>query len=392
VLDWVRSRWRPSPQPIPGRDVFAEGVFPVGVATHDLGLTRLFDLATVLMVLGCRPGDRVLDLGAGSGFSSEMLARFGYDAIAVDPDIQSLRHNRRRPSFDAARIAGRVRVAASLAQELPFDRSSFDGIIGLNVLHHVPDLTRTIQELARVLRPGRRAVFCEPGLRHLEMQETKRAIAEHGENDRPFDVLAFLRTARTEGFAHALLPATLHTPLRLVPVEEVDLFASGQHPHPQLTERGVLRELHEHHAFALLIREGEREKTSRLPGLLRADVHVLDVPQVMTRERPYSVRALIRNTGDTRWMWAPSPMGGYVTVGCKLALPTGRVVRDDIGRTLLPADVAAGGEVTVDVKLVVPSSIAPGSYRLHFDLVDELICWFSDLPHNTPQSFDVVVG
>ena len=64
------------------------------VATHDLGVRRLFDLATVLMLLDCRPGDRVLDLGAGSGFSSEMLARLGYDVVAVDPDHASAGNNR----------------------------------------------------------------------------------------------------------------------------------------------------------------------------------------------------------------------------------------------------------------------------------------------------------
>ena len=62
--------------------------------THDLGLRRLFDLSSVLLMLECRPGDRVLDLGAGSGFSSEMLARFGYHVIAIDPDLRALSHNR----------------------------------------------------------------------------------------------------------------------------------------------------------------------------------------------------------------------------------------------------------------------------------------------------------
>jgi 2-polyprenyl-3-methyl-5-hydroxy-6-metoxy-1,4-benzoquinol methylase len=59
------------------RDAFADGLFPICVATHDLGIRRLFDLATVLLLLDCRPGDRVLDVGAGAGFSSEMLARLG---------------------------------------------------------------------------------------------------------------------------------------------------------------------------------------------------------------------------------------------------------------------------------------------------------------------------
>ncbi len=66
-------------------DVFEAGLFPLSPETHDQGLRWLFDLSTLLMLLDCRPGDRVLDLGAGSGLSSEMLARFGYDVVAVDP-------------------------------------------------------------------------------------------------------------------------------------------------------------------------------------------------------------------------------------------------------------------------------------------------------------------
>ena len=72
------------------------------------------------MLLDCRPGDRVLDLGAGSGFSSEMLARLGYDVVALDPDHVSLCNTRRRMTFDSTRIHGRVRLAVGIAEHLPF--------------------------------------------------------------------------------------------------------------------------------------------------------------------------------------------------------------------------------------------------------------------------------
>lgn len=101
-------------------DPFTSGKFPVCVATHDHGLRRLFDLATLLLLLDCRPGERVLDLGAGSGFSSEMLARLGYVVIAADPDLQALVNTRRRPTFDPLRIEGTVSVAAAVAESLPF--------------------------------------------------------------------------------------------------------------------------------------------------------------------------------------------------------------------------------------------------------------------------------
>ena len=190
------------------RDPFVDGLFPVCVATHDLGIRRLFDLSTVLMLLDCRPGERVLDLGAGSGFSSEMLARFGYEVVAVDPDHAALRNNLRRLTFDPTRVEGHVRVSVGIAERLPFADRSFDGAVGLNVLHHVPDLAAAISEIARVLRPGARFVGCEPGLDHLEDAESVRAIREYGENDRPFDVIQFLEIASALGFRQALLPAT----------------------------------------------------------------------------------------------------------------------------------------------------------------------------------------
>jgi SAM-dependent methyltransferase len=367
------------------RDPFEHGLFPIGVPTHDLGLRRLFDLASVLLMLECRPGDRVLDLGAGSGFSSEMLARFGYDVVAIDPDLRALRQNRQRPSYDTTRIDGTVRVVGSLAEDLPFADASFDGLVGLNVLHHVPDLARATREFARVIKPGGRGVFCEPGLEHLDAPETRRAIAEHGENDQPFDVLAFLTEARSLGFARACISATLQSPLRLVPIEEIELFASGQHHHPPLTERGVVDEIHRRHAFAMLEREGARERTSRFPGVLRREIRVEGMPSKLVRGKTYRATAYVKNTGDTRWIAEAGPMGGFVTVGCKFANATGRIACETAGRTFLSGDVRPNESATVEIRLPVPADLEPGPYELRFDTVNEMVCWFSDLPDNPPH-------
>lgn len=364
-------------------DVFANGLFPICPATHDQGLRWLFDLSTVLLLLDCQPGDRVLDLGAGSGFSSETLARFGYDVVAADPDLAALAHNRRRPSFDRARIAGTVRVAAGIAEHLPFQSASFDGVVGMNVMHHVPDLPEATRELARVLKPGARAVFCEPGLDHLQAPETRRARAEHGEDDRAFDVIAFLRAARDLGFSEAMLSATLQSPLRLLPIQELEIYLSGRHPRPHMTPAGVIEELHRRHAYVMLQREGAKPRTSRHPGVLAAHIETGPVPAIVAAGDRIAIQVAARNTGDTRWLARPHPLGGYVTAGCKwLEAETGRLVADDLGRTALPADVAPGETSSTTIAFAVPPAIPPGSYVLKVDLVNELVCWFSDLPSN----------
>jgi SAM-dependent methyltransferase len=372
-------------------DVFARGLFPVCAATHDLGVRRLFDLSTLLLLLDCRPGDRVLDLGAGPGFATEMLARLGYDTVSVDPDASMLRHARNRVRLDAARIGGRVDAACGVAERLPFPASVFDGVLGMNVLHHVGDLPSALEEMARVLKPGCRAVFCEPGLDHLESAEAQRAIREHGEDDRAFDVMQFLTLARTKGFAEAMLTATLHPPLRLLRIEDVNLYAAGRHPTAHLRPEGVLDELHRRHPYAVLVRDGTRPRTSRHPGVLACTIDVAGLPRVWRRGDGVEVRVRATNTGDTVWLSRPSTRGGFVTVGCKLLDREGALLDDTLGRSFLPRDVVPGTEVDVLARISLPAELLAGDYQLRIDLVDELICWFGDIPGAVAATYRLAV-
>jgi len=373
-------------------DPYSSGLFPLCVATHDHGVRQLFDLSTLLLLLDCRPGDRVLDLGAGPGFSSEMLARLGYTVIAADPDHTALRNNRRRPSYDSSRIQGTVRVVQGIAESLPFQDASFDGVVAMSVMHHVSDLGAATSELARVLRPGAHAVFCEPGLDHLEQTLTKRAMREMGETDRAFDVLAFLRDARERGFSDAILPATLMPSLRLLPISEIDLYLSGQHPRQWLTPQGVIGELHRHHAYALLKRAGERPKTSRRPDGLRCEMAVTGVPAQGNSGDRFEVTVRVTNTGDSVWLSAPTPLGGFVTTGYKLLADDGRSVPEQLPRAFLSGDVAPGQSATLSLAVLIPPGLPRGRYSLHFDMVDELVCWFSDLTGTAASVHQIVVG
>ena len=376
----------------PPSDVFAAGLFPLSPATHDQGLRWLFDLSTLLLLLDCHPGDRVLDLGAGSGFSSEMLARFGYDVVAVDPDVAALANNRRRPSCDRARIAGTVQVAGGVAEYLPCADDAFDGVLCMNAMHHVSDLPAAVRELARVLKPGGRAVLCEPGLDHLDAAETRRARAEHGEDDRAFDVLAFLRLALDGGFSDAMLSATLQPPLRLLPLQEVELYRSGHHQRPHMTPGGVIDELHRHHPYAMLVRAGAKPKTSRNPGVLACEVHTEPLPPSVRAAGRFSIHARAVNTGDTLWLARPSRHGGYVTLGCKWTdAASGRLVTDVPGRTRLASDVPPGATTEATIDMALPFTLPPGAYVLKVDLVDEFVCWFSDVAPNRTSEHHITI-
>lgn len=197
--------------------------------------------------------------------------------------------------------------------------------------------------------------------------------------------------ARESSFEQAMLTATLQSPLRLLPIEEVDLYLSGQHPRSHLTPKGVLEELHRRHPYAMLVKEGVRPKTSRHPGVLKCDLRVDDVPAAASRREEIRVAVHALNAGDTLWEAKPRRRGGFVTLGCRLVTPDGRMINDTLGRTFLPRDVRPGETVSLDMSIALPGGVPPGHYDLRFDLIDELICWFADTSGVSPVSKTILI-
>ena len=101
------------------------------------------------------PGDRVLDLAAGTGVSTVELARGGADAVACDFSLGMLRAGR------ANKKRAGVPFVAGDATRLPFADASFDAAVISFGLRNVSDVPRALREMARVVRPGGRLVVCE---------------------------------------------------------------------------------------------------------------------------------------------------------------------------------------------------------------------------------------
>jgi len=106
-----------------------------------------------------RPGDRVLDLGAGVGVHAVRCARAGAQVVAADLSEKNLAKARAlmpdaktSHSQDAPATVGLVRCDAS--KTLPFRSEVFTGALLLDILEHLPDPPATLRECARVLRSG----------------------------------------------------------------------------------------------------------------------------------------------------------------------------------------------------------------------------------------------
>lgn len=117
-----------------------------------LGQTRLWRRAVVNAVAP-RPGERILDLAAGTGTSSAPLATRGASVVPCDFSLGMLRVGRRREP-------GLAFVAGD-ALRLPFGDGTFDAVTISFGLRNTVDPEEALAEMARVTRPGGRLVVCE---------------------------------------------------------------------------------------------------------------------------------------------------------------------------------------------------------------------------------------
>jgi demethylmenaquinone methyltransferase / 2-methoxy-6-polyprenyl-1,4-benzoquinol methylase len=117
-----------------------------------LGQTRLWRRA-VARAVDARPGQRVLDLAAGTGSSSLPFAAAGAHIVACDFSLGMLKVGRNNhPTLP---------FVAGDALLLPFADGAFDAVTISFGLRNVADPDAALAEMSRVTRPGGRLVVCE---------------------------------------------------------------------------------------------------------------------------------------------------------------------------------------------------------------------------------------
>ncbi len=129
------------------------GLMPV---EGDLAFRRRCE--TILEWTDPGPDSRLLDCGCGYGFTLRMLAELTEaDLVGLDGDpdrvAQALGDLERFP---------KVSAVMGDAQNLPFDDATFDHVVCSEVLEHLPEDARAVEEMARVLKPGGNLIVTVP--------------------------------------------------------------------------------------------------------------------------------------------------------------------------------------------------------------------------------------
>jgi SAM-dependent methyltransferase len=138
-------------------------------------------------LLAVSPGERVLDVGCGTGAATRTLAqRVGPSGrvTGVDPSGALLKIT--RELVDRAGLGGLIALKEGDCRALPFPDASFDAVMAATTLSHIPGPERALAEMVRVTRPGGRVgVFDVDGdltlFAHPDRELTRRIVASYSD-------------------------------------------------------------------------------------------------------------------------------------------------------------------------------------------------------------------
>ncbi|KFE69621.1 bifunctional demethylmenaquinone methyltransferase/2-methoxy-6-polyprenyl-1,4-benzoquinol methylase UbiE [Hyalangium minutum] len=119
--------------------------------------------------LELKPGGRVLDLATGTAdLALKVLHRHpDTTVVGVDPSVKMLEIGRQKVA--AGGLASKCELQVGDAQVLPFPDRSFDGLCMAFGIRNVPDRSKALREMARVVKPDGRIAI-------LELSEPKGGI------------------------------------------------------------------------------------------------------------------------------------------------------------------------------------------------------------------------
>jgi ubiquinone/menaquinone biosynthesis C-methylase UbiE len=104
--------------------------------------------------------DRILDIGCGYGNMTKFLEEKGNTVIGVD--LEGV--------FYHPYVSEKLSFLKSDALHIPFNDNTFDGLISLDVIEHVPDDKRFADEVRRVLKPSGLAIIETPNRNRLSVE------------------------------------------------------------------------------------------------------------------------------------------------------------------------------------------------------------------------------
>jgi ubiquinone/menaquinone biosynthesis C-methylase UbiE len=343
----------------------------------------LMNVSMLLQGLSLFPGMTVLDFGAGSCWTTRLLAQMGFRAIAADVSRSALAIGEellRRLPLIGERPTPRLLHFDGHHLDLP--DASVDRVMCLDAFHHVPNQAEVLAELARVLSDGGVAGFSEPGPEHSKAPQSQYEMRTYQVIENDVDIREIWRLARAAGFTDISL-SVFSVPQFQVSLDEFDDFLDGGAVATRFSE--ISRQFMQDRRTFFLYKGERRSSSAHYRSGLRAELAVEPRQLRAVADGPIALTVTATNIGTSTWL--PKSFGvGAVYLGVHLYDDAGRIVHHSYHWELLtPGEgrfVPPGETVTVATAIPPPP---PGRYVVELDLVCDGFIWFGLNGSATPR-------
>lgn len=347
----------------------------------------LINFATVLQGMTLAGGMRVLDFGAGTGWTSRCLTQLGCEVIVLDVSATALQIA--RELYARCPVIGSQPPPRFLhfdGHRIDLPEASVDRILCFDAFHHAPNPDAVLAEFARVLAPGGIAAFAEPGPNHSRSPQSQFEMRTYGVLENDIDIGAIWSSARQAGFADIQLAAYNVPPFKMSLSDYEDLLHGGETFLRWAESTRVF--LHNVRDFFLY-----RSGTPRLDSRQREGLAcAIEAPAEVSAQsgQPIAISATVRNSGTATWLPSSNAFGG-VSVGVHLFDSAERLINFDFHWHWLDGGTReiAPGEV-LQVRLEMPP-LAAGAYIMELDAVANHVCWFAQAG-SKPSRIRVTIG
>jgi SAM-dependent methyltransferase len=328
------------------------------------------DFANLAVALGLPAGQRILDVGCGSGWLSEYLARLGYEVTGIDISNDLIEIAKARVNsiaYDVDHESKLVcRFIAHDIEKAPL-AETFDAVICYDSLHHFEDERAVLAHLAHMTAYGGYLFIMEgdkPESGSATETELIGVMEEYQTLESPFSRDYLCELLEQSGFR------VVGDYLSINGLFERDSIVDGMLPvAPAEVNYLLCKKVVEGISSARTVPDSSQ------PKILRARLTVVgDWPSRVEPGELIDAQLKIENIGDTLWLSGPASLSGSVMVGAKLVDHHGEVVSEKHGDPVIPRSLCPGESVQLRFSYRAP--IVPGQFKLRLDLVAQHIAWF----------------
>ena len=331
----------------------------------------MFDLLNMLQVMQITPRGRILEVGSGPGWVTEILLMLGFSVDALEPSSDLIDIAKERCGALTTHYRhtdhSSVRFHQATIEDIEFDQESFDAILFFDVLHHVVDENLALEKCFRFLKPDGCLGIVEgawhPSFKALE-QACIDEMARFGTLENPFSTEYLDLLLTRTGFIEVQRYAAVN-----------GFFSESQLTQP-LNMFTVQPFVGSNNVTARKPNQGEVRYPPCTVTNFKTDVHLKLLSGGIDAEQKRAiVQIRLKNSGETLFNHRTQQIG-HITIALRQGKPDTPLFIECRERHVLPSSLIPGDELVLKLEYTLPATTSSFEHW-ELDLVAESCYWFS---------------